>query len=137
MIPLVVAPVADLINTILKRVLPAEKMTEQERAQVELELLKQDWSGVLGQLEVNKQEAASESRFVAGWRPFVGWVCGAALAWAYVLCPLLTWCLLAVGVKTPPLPDLALGELMPVLFGLLGLGGLRTIEKVQGANKRR
>jgi len=133
---LFVGPVADLLNGILRRVLP-EKMSEAERAALEIELAKVDWQATLGQLDVNRAEAQSESIFVAGWRPFIGWVCGSALAWSFVACPLLTWCLAAAGAEVPPLPALDSAALMPVLLGMLGLGGLRTVEKVQGANKRR
>ena len=65
----------------------------------------------LGQLEINKQEAASSSVFVAGWRPAIGWICGAALAWQFVLSPILTY-LIGICVafgwipKLPPLPVL-------------------------------
>lgn len=133
---LFIGPVADLLNGILRRVLP-EKMSEAERASLEIELAKVDWQATLGQLAVNEAEARAESVFVSGWRPFIGWVCGSALAWSFVAGPLLTWCLAAAGAEAPPLPELDSGALMPVLLGMLGLGGLRTFEKVQGANKRR
>lgn len=83
----------------------------------------------LAQLEVDKAEGGSSSLFVAGWRPFVGWVCGTALAYTYIIQPLAVFGLAACGEKLV-LPTLSLGELMPVLLGMLGLGGLRTIEKV-------
>lgn len=138
MIPIIEAAgqVANLITGVLDRVLP-KKMTEAEKAAVELELMKVDWQSTLGQLEINKIEAASESLFVAGWRPFVGWTCGGSLAWAAVLRPMLEWTLAACGVAVPPLPQLA-GELTtPILGAMLGLGGMRTFEKYQGVNKQR
>jgi hypothetical protein len=139
MVPIIAAvpAIAELVSTVLRRVLPAEKMTEAEQARVELALLQADWQSVAAQLEVNAQEARSESTFVAGWRPFVGWVCGSALAWNFVVAPLLAFVLRAAGVELPPLPELASDTLMPVLLGMLGLGGMRTYEKLQGANKRR
>lgn len=133
MIPLLIGPVADLLGKVLDRVVPDPAL----RAQMELELAKADWSVVQAQLQVNEAEARSESAFVAGWRPFIGWVCGASLAWNFVCLPLLSFTLVASGVQLPPLPELAVDTLMPVLLGMLGLGGLRTFEKVQGANKRR
>jgi len=131
--PLLIGPVADLLGKVLDRVIPDPAL----RAQAELELAKADWSVVQAQLAVNAEEAKSESIFVSGWRPFVGWVCGASLAWNFVALPLLNFALVAAGVHLPPLPALAVDTLMPVLLGMLGLGGLRTFEKIQGANKRR
>jgi len=97
----------------------------------ELEALKADTLLAQGQLEVNKEEAKSTSLFVAGWRPFIGWVCGSALAYQYLLRPLLPWFAAVVGFPVPPLPGLeeALTELV---FAMLGLGGLRTFERVKG-----
>ena len=84
------------------------------------------------QIEVNKAEAASASIFKGGWRPFIGWVCGVAFAWHFVLQPLVVFVLTAAGVAIPDLPEFDMGTLMPVLMGMLGLGGLRTYEKMQG-----
>lgn len=82
------------------------------------------------QIEVNKQEAASQSFFVSAWRPFVGWTCGSAFAWTFVLQPFAAFVLNAFG-KHLSLPTLDLSNLMPVLLGMLGLGAMRTYEKVQ------
>lgn len=84
------------------------------------------------QIEVNKAEAASASLFKGGWRPFIGWVCGIAFAYHFVLQPILVFVLVAAGLAIPDLPEFDMGTLMPVLMGMLGLGGLRTFEKVQG-----
>lgn len=81
-----------------------------------------------GQLEVNKIEAASPDRFVSGWRPAVGWVCAAGFSYTVLLQPLLPW--LFGG---PALPDIPTEVLLTLLFGMLGLGGLRTAEKLKGA----
>ena len=86
------------------------------------------------QREINKAEAAHGSLFVAGWRPAIGWVCALALGFQYLVRPLLAW---AGGTWWPHLPllpgiDEALWELM---FGMLGLGGLRSFEKARGVAK--
>ena len=83
------------------------------------------------QANVNAAEAASASVFVAGWRPFIGWVCGGALAYQFVVAPLVFWAFLAFGHPIPAPPALD-GFLWELMFGMLGLGGLRTYEKVKG-----
>ena len=85
----------------------------------------------LAQLGINKVEVAHRSMFVAGWRPFIGWTCGVALMYTYVLQPILVFGLAQAGYLVE-LPRMDLGELMPVLMGMLGLGGLRSWEKVKG-----
>lgn len=87
-----------------------------------------------GQLNVNASEAANASVFVAGWRPFVGWVCGGALAYQYIVTPLACWFAAIAGydMPTPPPLDEVLWQL---LFGMLGMGGLRTFEKVKGVTR--
>jgi hypothetical protein len=84
-----------------------------------------------GQVEVNKLEAQQASIFVSGWRPFIGWVCGIALLYQYMISPLLPWVVNAFGGHVPPMPvlDRMLGELV---IALLGLGFLRTAEKYGG-----
>lgn len=86
----------------------------------------------LVQAELNKVEAAHRSVLVAGWRPFIGWVCGLALFYNFVARDLLAWAILNTGVEASMPPDLAMGELMTVLLGMLGLGAFRTAEKVAG-----
>jgi hypothetical protein len=89
----------------------------------------------LSQIEVNKAEAASGSLFKGGWRPFIGWVCGFAFAYHFILQPILVFGTLAAGISLPPLPEFDMSQMMPVLLGMLGLGGLRTFEKHKGVSK--
>ena len=110
-----------------------------QAAAAKLELFNLQQSGELavitGQMEINKAEAANPSMFVAGWRPFIGWVCGAACAWNWIGLPLAKT--LAVYHQVPfELNPADLSEMMPVLIGLLGLGGLRTVEKIQGVARQ-
>ncbi len=90
---------------------------------------------LLAQLEINKAEAASGSVFKGGWRPFVGWVCGVALLYHFILSPLILFGVSLTGVDIPPIPEFDMGSLMTVLMGMLGLGGLRTYEKQKGLTK--
>jgi hypothetical protein len=134
-----------LLPGLLDKILPdpgaaAEaKLKLMELAQKgELAQLDADMRLALGQLEVNKAEAASGSLFTAGWRPAIGWICAAGLAYEFLISPLLPWLLsAALGRALPELPDLPTETLMTLLLGMLGLGGLRTIEKVKGAEANR
>ncbi len=84
------------------------------------------------QAKINLAEAESKSFWVAGWRPGVGWACAGAFAYSYVLQPFLTFIIAVLGIHTQPLPVLDLSGMMPVLLGMLGLGGMRSYEKVKG-----
>ena len=84
------------------------------------------------QREINRTEAGSASLFVAGWRPAIGWVCGSACAWNWIGLPVMKAGLLMLGYGALDLKPADLAEMMPVLMGMLGLGGLRTVEKLNG-----
>jgi hypothetical protein len=88
------------------------------------------------QLEVNKAEAAHKSMFVAGWRPSVGWVCCAGLASNYLFIPMANFVLVISG-STITVPALDLSGMMPVLMGMLGLGAMRSYEKVNGVSREK
>tara|TARA_A100001201_G_scaffold143510_1_gene145481 strand:+ start:1260 stop:1640 length:381 start_codon:yes stop_codon:yes gene_type:complete len=85
----------------------------------------------MAQIEVNKTEAQHRNVFVAGWRPFTGWICASALAYHFILEPIIVF-FLATQSITLQLPQFDMGSLLTVLMGMLGLGGLRTYEKKQG-----
>ena len=87
------------------------------------------------QIEVNKAEAQSRHWFVASWRPFIGWTCGIALMWHFVLSQFILFFATMFGFDLPALPEFDMGSLMTVLMGTLGLGGLRTFEKYKGMTK--
>ncbi len=90
-----------------------------------------------GQIEINKISAGHKSMFVAGWRPFVGWTCGVALAWHFVGQPLAVFVIAIAGVETPPLPVFEMESLLTVLLGMLGLGGRRTFEKTKNVAREK
>ena len=87
------------------------------------------------QIEVNKAEAQSRHWVVASWRPFIGWTCGIALMWHFVLSQFILFFATMFGFDLPALPEFDMGSLMTVLMGMLGLGGLRTFEKYKGMTK--
>lgn len=125
-----ITAISDLIKTGLEKWIPDANAREQAAMQLAGQLHAQ----VMAQIEVNKVEAASQSLFVAGWRPFVGWSCGSAYAYTFVVQPFLIFILTAfqVHVDMAQLPILDMGELGVVLFGMLGLGAMRSWEKVKG-----
>lgn len=123
--------ILNLGNTIIQRVFP----DPAQAAAAKLELLKLQQSGELaqitGQLEINKEEAKSSSLFVSGWRPYIGWVCGMALTYQYLVRPLAIGLASVFGYTVPVLPGLD-DNLWQLLLGMLGMGGLRSFEKVKG-----
>lgn len=110
-----------------------------QAANAKLELLKLQQNGDLAvitkQLEINAKEAQHTSLFVSGWRPSVGWVCSLAFAWNWIGLPVATFVAAYIG-KTVDLAPADLSEMMPVLMGLLGLGGLRTYEKIHNVARK-
>ena len=89
----------------------------------------------IGQIEINKAEAQHRSMFVAGWRPFLGWGLSFAMLWHFVLAPVTIFGFAYSGMPAPDLPVFDMDSLMTVLLGMLGLGGLRTVEKIKGKTK--
>ena len=126
-----VGPVTSIIDKIIPDKDQAAKLAHEIATMSEKMANEQ----VLAQLEVNKAEAASGSLFKGGWRPAIGWICGLALLWSFILQPFLVFFLLVFGVDLPPLPEVGTADLMPILLGMLGLGGLRSYEKVQKVTK--
>lgn len=88
----------------------------------------------LAQMEVNKVEASSSSLFVSGWRPAVGWCCVFAMAGNFIVTPFANFVLVLLDVHVT-IPLVPLDTMMPVLLGMLGLGGLRTLEKTKGVHR--
>jgi len=129
--PLLLGPLFDLGGKIIDRMFP----DPSAKAAAELELLKIAQAGdlqtVLAQLEINAKEATHTSVFVSGWRPFVGWCCGAGFLWAAIGQNVFAYVAAIKGWPVPPPIDTEV--LLYVLGGMLGLGTLRSVEKVKGA----
>ena len=89
----------------------------------------------LAQMAINKEEASSGSLFKGGWRPCIGWICGIAFGYHFVLQPVIIFVVALVGIEIPELPEFDMGTLLTVLGGMLGIGGLRTYEKQKGLTK--
>lgn len=128
------------ISGLLDKLIP----DPEARAKAQLDLLKLQQDGAfkeidaqlqinLAQAEINKVEAASQNGFQAGWRPLAGYMCVAGLGYEFLLRPLLPWALTVSGVEAPPLPSLD-GVLFELMFGMLGLGTLRTADRWKRIN---
>jgi hypothetical protein len=116
--------VSDLAGSVINKIWP-------DKTEVEKQQLAAAVSLVQNQIDVNKIEAASPSVFVSGARPFIMWVCGFACAWNWIGLPIVKVGLTVYGHPIAISPA-DMSEMMPVLMGLLGLGGLRTVEKING-----
>ena len=103
----------------------------EARAKAEADLRNSLQAWDKAQTDVNAVEAANSNVFVSGWRPFIGWTCGLALAYQYVLAPLVMWVVMSLGLLIEPPPKLD-ETLWQLVFAMLGMGGLRTFEKVKG-----
>lgn len=134
MLPIVTA-LLPIFSEVLDRVIPDKAKAEQAKLEMQAKVLDAMNQGALAQLEVNKVEAGHRSIFVAGWRPFIGWTCGAGLAWAFVGQPVANWVIATFGVKVAALPVLPIDGLTELVFAMLGIGALRTFEKVKGVSQ--
>lgn len=130
MLPLITT-LLPLVGEVLDRVIPDKAAADKAKLEMQAKILDAAQQGALAQIEVNKAEANSGSLFRGGWRPFIGWICGAALAYQFIVRPLLPWVLNLFGANVPPMPGLD-DMLWELVFAMLGLGTLRTYEKRQG-----
>ena len=121
-----IAPVAGILEKFV-----ADK---DLKMQLQHELETAIHSANLAQIEVNKAEAAHKSIFVAGWRPSVGWVCSLAMLYHFILAPMIQFGFALGGIEQE-LPEFDFSQLSTVLMGMLGLGGLRTFEKMKGVSR--
>lgn len=123
--------VSGLLGKVIDKIFP----DPNDAAKAKAALAAAEFEPDLQQIKVNMQEAASTSVFVAGWRPFIGWVCGGAFAYKFIVQPFMLFFVTLFGWNVPlaTLPVLDWQELGGVLFGMLGLGYLRTREKIKGA----
>ena len=124
-----------VLGEILDRIIPDKAEAAKARLEMEAKLLEAATAQAGQQAAINQVEASSSSIFVAGWRPFIGWVCGAGLAWAFIVAPLASWLMIVLGVKQT-MPHLEIEHLLELVVAMLGLGGLRTFEKLKGVARQ-
>ena len=127
-----------VIGTVLEKVLPDPQASAEAKIKLmelaqkgELAVLDAETKMALGQIEVNKVEAGTDM-FRGGWRPATGWACVFGLVYQFLLQPVLPWIVAICGGSVPPLPPIDNETLMVLLTGMLGLGGLRTFERIKG-----
>lgn len=128
--------IGKLFKDIRTAITGKEILDPNKQAELELRIQEAEASLNMSQIEINKIEAAHASRFIAGWRPFVGWVCGFALAWQFVLGPVAVWLVALMG-KDVSLPQIDTALMIQVLFAMLGLGVMRSYEKIKNAEGNR
>jgi len=142
--PLFIGPILEIGKSLINRFFP----DPEKKAAAELELLRMHQTGELAelvaatdlaklQIQTNIEEAKSTSIFVAGWRPWIGWTCGISFAYSYVILPFLMFAVYTFGTETMveqlnQLPKLELADMLPILFGMLGLGVMRSFDKKVG-----
>jgi hypothetical protein len=139
--PLLLGGLFDLAGKVFDKIFPNPAQAAEAKLKLfemqqkgELAVLEAETKLAMGQIEINKVEAASDSFFKSGWRPAVGWTCVFGLSYQFVFHPFAVFFLQLAEVKAL-LPTLDLNTLMTLLFGLLGLGAYRTVEKVKGVTK--
>jgi len=116
--------VTSLVTDVINKIWPDKSEAEKQQLQAAVMVIQ-------GQIDTNKVEAANPSAFVSGWRPFIGWVCGMGCAWNWIGLPVAMYiaALISHPISVQP-ADIT--QMMPLLLGMLGLGGLRTVEKING-----
>lgn len=134
---------AALVTTIANKVAPDANIELQGKINAALFELQKHYEYQLlelsqraKQIDVNEQEAKSPSLFVSGWRPFVGWACGASLVYVALLEPILRFSAHVIFGYTGSFPDIDTDLTLQVLLGILGLGGLRSYEKINNVARQ-
>lgn len=123
-----------IIGSVLDKVIPDNNAKAKAKADIEKALIDNASKINLAQAETNKIEASHRSVWVAGWRPFLGWVAGFGFAWVFVLAPMAQWVCALLGIHVE-LPVLHTDVMMELTIALLGLSGLRSWEKSKGLTK--
>jgi hypothetical protein len=131
MIP--VLSILEIGAKLLDKVIPDKDAREKAQAELLKAAQSQDFQLSLAQIKVNEEEAKSENIFKSGWRPAIGWICVFGLFYNFVLYNLLLWIVATFSIAITP-PALMSDILMELVFAMLGLGSLRTFEKLKGIN---
>lgn len=130
-------PIADILDKVI--------VDQDEKARLSFEIAtlaeRQAHEVALEQIRTNQAEAANAGGgwmglFRAGWRPFVAWACALSMVWHFLAVPIIMFTIVTSGHPAPALPEFDMASLMTVLLGLLGLGGMRSLERIRGVEPR-
>ena len=134
-----IGAILPVVGTLIDKLFPDKQAADEAKIKMmelaqkgELAQLDAQMQLAMGQIETNKIEAASTDPFRAGWRPMAGWACSLGLFYEFLLRPILPWLVGLTGAEVAPMPNVDIDQLMILLGGLLGLGGLRSFERVKG-----
>jgi hypothetical protein len=126
----IIDSVVGIVGSVLEKVIPDTNKRKEAQEQLQTILAGQDFQIAIEQIKVNAIEAQSNSFFKSGWRPSVGWICSVAFGLHFVIFPILNWVLMLCG-QQPIIVPFQMDTLLTVLLGLLGMGTLRTVEKLK------
>ena len=134
-----IGAILPVVGTLIDKLFPDKQAADEAKIKMmelaqkgELAQLDAQMQLAMGQIETNKIEAASTDPFRAGWRPMAGWACSLGLFYEFLLRPILPWLVGLSGAEVAPMPSVDIDQLMILLGGLLGLGSLRSFERVKG-----
>lgn len=128
----IIGDIIGVVGNVIEKIVPDKGKAAEMKHEIAMSLVSSD----LGQMAINQQEASHPNVFVSGWRPAVGWVCVFALFFNYILSPLAGWAC-AIWYPEVSIPTLDISELLTLLFGLLGMGTLRSYDKSQGTARHK
>lgn len=128
---LIAGPVGEIVSKLVDRI-PDPNARKEAKEKFEHDLMSLIGEADMAQARINLAEAKHKSVFVAGWRPFIGWVCGLGIAWAFIGQPVAIWAVSTFSETPVDLPVINTDGLYQLVLAMLGMGGLRTFEKVKG-----
>lgn len=123
--------VGPILDKLVDRI-PNANERKRAKEEFEKELLGAITQASLAQTKINEIEAAHKSVFVAGWRPFLGWICGIGILWAFIVQPIAVWAVKVFGSPSIELPVINTDGLYQLVLAMLGMGALRSFEKIKG-----
>jgi hypothetical protein len=136
-----ITAILNIGNSLIDRLLPDKAQNDAAKASLVQLQVQGALDEIAGQLKINDTEAGNNSTWVAGWRPYVGWICGTAMGYAFIGQPFIVTCILTVQciVRHQPfdkslLPIIDMSQMWPVLLGMLGMGAMRSFDKTQGTS---
>ena len=125
-----ISSLAGLADTVVQRIWPDPTEADKDKMTLAVASINQETAAITGQLAIDQAEAANANMFVSGWRPAIGWICALGLFYQFFVQPLLSWASSLWAFPIPP--ALVTADLYPLLMGMLGLGAMRTTERLNG-----